>query len=192
MAGFLFARSDMARRKDPCLNTLRRGIGSARRVRYGGTMQHVTLNTGHNRHSPRSEVADHVIELMRPLCEPGCHDLPMGDGWQLQTTPGESGRLLLFTVQHYDEPVVICAVAGDKSAAAELWPILESFYLDLTDRAPHRGIDWESPKQPETTPWLAVVLVSLTKSDVDSLRDFERCLAWAWLERHGSADSLVG
>jgi len=30
--------------------------------------------------------ADHVIDLMRPLYEPGCHDLPMGDGWQLQTT----------------------------------------------------------------------------------------------------------
>ena len=144
-------------------------------------MHHITLNTGHSRQSPRSEVAEHVIDRMRPLCEPGCHDLPMGDGWQLQTTPGESGGLL-FTVQHYDEPVVMCCVAGNEVAAAEMWPVLESFYLDLTDRVPHSAAGWQAPKQPGSTPWLAIVLVSLTKSDVDSLRDFERCLAWAWLD----------
>ena len=77
----------------------------------------------------------------------------------------------------------MCCVAGDESAATEMWHILESFYLDLTDRVPHSVADWQAPKQPESTPWLAVVLVSLTKSDVDSLRDFERCLARTWLER---------
>ena len=86
----------------------------------------------------------------------------------------------------------MCCVAGDETATGEMWPILESFYLDLTDRAPHSAAGWQAPTQPESTPWLAVVLVSLTKSDVDSLRDFERCLAWTWLERNGSADSLAG
>ncbi len=134
---------------------------------------------------------DDVIEVMRPLCQGGLYGVPMGDGWHVQTTPGESGGLL-FTVQHYDEPIVMCAVAGDESAAAELWPVLESFYLDLTDGAPYRAIDWQPPTQPESTPWLAVVLVSLTDVSADWLGDFERCLAWAWLERHGSADSLAG
>ena len=38
-------------------------------------IMHYTLNTNHSRMSPRSEVADDVLETMRPLLTPGEHDL---------------------------------------------------------------------------------------------------------------------
>jgi hypothetical protein len=44
-----------------------------------------TLNTNHSRMSPRSEVADDVLETMRPLLTPGEHDLgemAAAQGWR--------------------------------------------------------------------------------------------------------------
>lgn len=38
-------------------------------------LHHYTLNTGHNRVSPHAEVADSVIQTMRPWLTPGEHNL---------------------------------------------------------------------------------------------------------------------
>jgi hypothetical protein len=151
-----------------------------------GDMLHLTLNTGYPRESPRSEVGDDVIEMMRPLCRPGTHPLPgaIGPDWTVQVASGEAGGLL-FMVFHNERSVVACGVAGDDVAADEMWPILERFYLDLTDQAPHRNADWQSPQRPASTPWCAVVMVTIDPSifaTADWLDDFERCLAWTWLE----------
>lgn len=77
-------------------------------------MHHLTLLTGHTRESPRSEVADHVIEAMRPWLAPGPH--------RLAQVPGGY------------------------------------------------------------SPWCAVALRLVAPATSDWLGDFERCLAWTYLE----------
>ena len=77
-----------------------------------GEMQHLTLNTGHSRRSPRCEVDDDVIEMMQPLCQPGSYALSIAPGWKVDILPGEAGGLL-FMVFHNERPVVACGVAGD-------------------------------------------------------------------------------
>lgn len=46
-------------------------------------MTHYTLNTGHSRESPRSEVRDNVIELCRGLLAPGEHPMPNDPAYTL-------------------------------------------------------------------------------------------------------------
>ena len=76
-----------------------------------------------------------------------------------------------------------CGVARDDTAADELWPILEQFYLDLTDRPPWSSANWATPSKPSETPWLVSILVAPPDvfAQAKWLSDVERCLAWAWL-----------
>ena len=163
------------------------------------------------RHSSREEMRDDVIETCRPWCAHGCHDLdakslheafrhgggPMlVPGWRLRSTQGERGSLL-FTLHRGEEPIVTCGVAPDKTAADEVWPVLQGMYLDLFDRGQQciatfermylQTADWELANKPESTPWLAVVLVAMSNVYVTEswIADFERCIAWAWLDESG-------
>ena len=107
----------------------------------------MTINTGCVRESCRSEVADDAIEMMRPYCQPGIHQLPAGPNWAMRVTAGETVGLF-FAVCWCEEPVVTCGVARDDAGADELWPVIERLYLDITDRAPFNAADWESPQRP--------------------------------------------
>ena len=145
-------------------------------------MIHVILNTGQVDVVLRADCSDQQIAEVRPFLTDGWHQLPH-DGWQLHSTPGVRSELL-FTVHHGDAPVMNCGVAPTDAAADALWPILERFYLDLTDRPPWSTANWAPPSRPEKTPWLVSVLVA--PPDVFGrakwLGDFERVMAWAWLE----------
>jgi hypothetical protein len=142
---------------------------------------HYTLNTGHTRASPRSEVGNEIITLMTPWLEPGEYDLPeQFPGHRVVVPLCEHG--FGFTVYGGKAPLVTCGVADTDQAAAEVWPALESMYLKITDRQPFAGAGSQAPKMPVYLPWLSVVLVFPSPA-VEWLGDFERCLAWAWLER---------
>ncbi len=147
-------------------------------------MQHYTLNTGHSRSSPRSEVRDDVIPIMAPLLEPGEHPVPwFGPDIRL-VVPGGADAWL-GTVYEWNVPLVTIGIAATAQQANEIWPALESLYLQLTDRPPFAGIDWRAPRQPERLPWVAAVIVGPMPAHVASMiGDFERCLAWAWVEAH--------
>jgi hypothetical protein len=142
---------------------------------------HYTLNTGHTRASPRAEVADDILDLLRPLTAPGDHPVPRTPGYRVVVP--ETGGGIVFTVYRHDVPLVTCGVADTPEASAELWPILERFYLGLTDSGPLASVGFSAPHQPEGLPWLAVVLVS--PQVPPWVADLERCMAWAFLSGAG-------
>ena len=145
-------------------------------------LTHYTLNTGHSRESPRSEVGDDTIELCRKWTVPGDFELPpQFPGWRLKVTI-EGGLLATLTCERM--PVATLGVANTAEVADKLWPALESFYHTITDLPIHRSADWQPAKQPPMLPWLSVILID--PSDIYTratwLGDFERCMAWAWVE----------
>lgn len=54
------------------------------------TIQHYTIESGHCRESPRSEVSDAAIAALRPLMVDGERDLPGPAGYRLRVTIAHS------------------------------------------------------------------------------------------------------
>ena len=146
-------------------------------------MLHLTLNTGHVCRSPRSKVRVGMVEKLRPFCRPGRHVLPDHRDWTMQLAGGLAGGLF-FTVFDAVQPAVSCGVAGNDGAADEIWPVLKGFYLDLTEKTPICEADWRLPQRPTATPWCArvVIVPDAIYETLDWLLDFERGIAWTWLE----------
>lgn len=146
-------------------------------------MIHLTLNTGHVRHSPRDEVASDVIAAMIPLTQPGSYDLgTFGlalQGWRLEVPACPAGYYA--TLYGGSMPVLSLAVARTTEDADIVWPALERSYRQVTDLPGSRGADFEAPYRPNRLPWLAVALLFPLACPAWA-GDFERCLAWAWLE----------
>ena len=145
-------------------------------------MIHYTLNTGHIRMSPRSEVADDIIDVLRPIVEEGEHIIrgilvvvPHTDhGFVATIYADPDGRVPLCTI----------GVADTIHAEEEIWPCLEDMYLRITDGGIMARAGFQSPRKPTSLPWLAVVLhgALVRPETMEWLGDMERCLAWAWLE----------
>jgi hypothetical protein len=147
-------------------------------------MLHLTINTGRLRELSRDEFTDDDITILRPFCQPGAYQLPNGPDWAVDVSLFDDVGFL-FTVKHSKEPIVICGVAGDDVAADVLWPILECLYLELADQARRSAANLQPPIPPASTPWCAVAVVgpAAIHTAADWLSEFERCLAWAWLDR---------
>lgn len=151
------------------------------RIRH---IEHLTLQTGHQRRSYRDEVGDDIIAMLRPLLErvaagervevPGAVE-PRGC-----TMTGAIGRSrsLLLTVSGpaYEgrsetpilPPLATIGIAPDSLASAALWREWRGGERD--DRTPR-------------APWCAVDLwpgLALHPGAAEWLGDYERCCAWAW------------
>ncbi len=151
-------------------------------------LNHYTLITGHGRLTDRSEVADDVIEALRPIVVNDGGDLPGGLG--LVVTPSESAGGWVFTVYHASTPLVTCGLAITPEAAGEVWPC-------LLEVGKVTGLPI-LPRQPPV-PWLSVaILPGLNLFGMEMwewLGDLERCIAWTLIDASvcvGSAMSLVG
>lgn len=142
-------------------------------------IRHLTLDTGHQRDSHRHEVADHVVELLRPLLDRAVagERVPVpGDvqpaGCTLTAARGRD-RALLVTVSGPPPdhaPLVTLGVAPSSLASAELWR--EWIGTERDDRTP-------------APPWCVVRLypgLALHPEAAHWLGDLERCVAWAWIE----------
>jgi hypothetical protein len=142
------------------------------------SIYHVTLQTGYTRRSYRQDVSDGTIARLRPLVgADGEYAIPGIDGRRLWVT--RTGRLLLATVLA-DTAICTLAVADRSVGADRLWEMIHEKTRAATD-----------PARPPLAPWCAARLepgfVSCTDETV-WLADFERCLAWSFLEslpRHG-------
>lgn len=155
-------------------------------------MIHYTLNTGHTRVSPRSEVSDDVIAMLQPmfagLPELGEHLIPNTDLW-VSPTVGSPRRGLMLApiyrktggIHHNVAWVGVC----DKPSDTDAWDCIERLYLGLTDEGQLAAADLAPPRKPASTPWCAVILDTHSAKNIeqmDWLGDFERCLAWAYLD----------
>lgn len=147
-------------------------------------LQHYTVPTGHTRQCSRSEVPPQVMDQLRPLLKTGRHKMPITGGYTLLVSV--DGHCLLATVFCGERPCVSIGVAPDADASAKLWPIVERGYLEALDAIkmqPGQDAAARHPLPPNGVPWCAAYLVLATPSEAYWIADFERCLAWSWIEK---------
>lgn len=139
---------------------------------------HVTLNTGHGRRSPRSEVDAGALRLVADHLERAIEadsPLPGNTGCQLMATA--SGPWLIATVMSGDAPLVTIGVAPRSRGAGRLWAMLHDSRIDLMT----------NPADVPRPPWCAARLEPGLAAYPDTagwLGDYERLIAWAWLDMH--------
>lgn len=138
-------------------------------------IEHMTLTTGHTRSSPRSEVADDVVEILKPLVASGVGVL--GDtGWSFGIMYGHGS--CCFIIFHGSHRIATCYVAWTPEGTAAVWPLAAS----LADKT---GAD-TPPGPPGRVPWLAVILMpevmNVSLDIIMEAGDLERCIAWTVIE----------
>ena len=145
-------------------------------------MMYYTLNTGHSRVSPRSEIGADVLPRMAPLLAAGEHDLgelaEVFAGYRLVVPHCEAGYFA--KLYRGDRPLLSLAVAATADEAV-VWPALEGLYLRLTELPGLHAADSQAPRRPGSLPWVAVALADPLAVPFWA-GDFERCLAWAFVQ----------
>jgi len=151
-------------------------------------IRHVTLTTGHVRDSCRHEISDEALAACRDLlrqilaAEGALAKIPGVGDYHLSGTA--AAACLVCTVWSGAPSVCIATiwVAAHSRCGARLW------------RELHR---WgETPVVTDPTccppePWIAVALDTGIVQHPEAahwLGDFERCLAWAWVEMEKSSN----
>lgn len=145
-------------------------------------LHHVTLTTGHLSLSNRSSTSDGVIQKLSPwlgdaLSHGGTYPLPspLGDAGYKAALSVVHGALLCTLCFGAKEHLLTFGVAVDGCQAGEFWALL---------CANHGSV--EALKAP-ALPWCAVALHPALNDHLDAAKwagDFERCLAWTWIERN--------
>jgi hypothetical protein len=133
---------------------------------------HVTLQTGQSNRSYRQDVSDATIAALRPLVRAdGQYDIPKIEGRKLWVT--RTGRLILATIVA-ESPICTLAIADRSVGAEKLWQMIHEKAKAVTD-----------PARPPPAPWCAMRLepgLAACRDDATWLADFQRCLAWTFLE----------
>lgn len=114
-----------------------------------------------------------IVSMMLELCETGIHELPL-EGCTIQSV--ESNGKLHCNIMDGIKPLCSIFVAANDKAADELWPMVDSLYLDVSETVKYRACNWASPKQPSRAPWCAII--KLVRSDLcDDAMKIASCMA---------------
>ena len=163
-----------------------RARGKGGRLDY---LNHVTLNTGHVRRSPRSEVSDEIlVELAPALARArvwGRAKLPNFPGYFVSVDQEWIGGSA-FTLSKRRLPVVRCVVATDTASAwqGRAWLVAQGAVAAQHVELPWLGV-WLTPDMLDA---LKVLGVWLTPDMLDALKvldwldDVQRSIAWAILD----------
>lgn len=159
-------------------------------------LHHLTLPTGHDRLSPRSEVSAGTLRALAPILREAGGEIPgIGGGHRVRITRAQG--CAVYTVDCAPPrpdvprpPLVTCWLAASPEGAAAAWADAERLYLALSEATgplgrAQRDLGTEWPAQPAELPWLAVLTLpglAFAPAAAQWLGDFERCLAWALLE----------
>jgi len=132
------------------------------------SLHHITLDTGHVRQSPRSEVSDAAVTLVRQQIEEALAGMSpeIQPGYVLRVSAADGGMVATVATSALG-PLCTLTVASDARLSRALWDMLEA----------------DAP--PPEPPWCAVRLYPALEADLDAalwLGDFSRVAAWAWLE----------
>lgn len=159
-------------------------------------IDHITLDTGHVRRSPRHEVGAEALAAMRDsLADTLAHPhertpLPAMAGYSYSAS-AEDGSLMvtIWGTLHPavgppsigPAPVVTFGVARAGGDAAGLWRLLHGARGGMAAAPYVTRVDQAPP-----APWLAARLEAgstlIPAGDLLWMADFERVTAWAWLE----------
>ena len=139
-------------------------------------LAHITLDTGHVRwDSPRAEVGDAAIAYLMPRLDGGIAT-EIYDGYVMRVAVEnrDAGVLVVELLTPDGRDLVRLTVVTAEPAAAAAWASLRA-------TAPARD------QLPETVPapWCAVRGrrgVAADPASAHWLGDFERCVAWSWIE----------
>lgn len=155
-------------------------------------INHLTLSTGHISRTIREDIGDEVIDLLKPWLNNAIESgekmpLPVAELSHFAASAYiESGGLVVTVfaptgphetgkpAKNTEMPLVTFAIAI-RSRHRPLWDIMIANCDNLKD-----GL-----KMPDM-PWIAVNLYETSVLYPDSLAwlgDFERCVAWTWLEK---------
>lgn len=158
--------------------------------RHDGDLAHLTLNTGHTRPSPRAEVGDGTIAMLRPLVDAGGGILPVPFAMYRLTVVVDDGEpdCAIFTVQRADNdlPLVTCFCHWGPGDGARFWAVVGTQLDTIRQGFPRGALPDRLPRRPRASPWLAVLVWPTALRDPEALGwlgDFERCVAWALIER---------
>jgi hypothetical protein len=142
-------------------------------------IRHITLTTGHTRDSFAGEISPEAIEVCTALIDQMIvGKRPPIPGFQSFRISGVSyGRCFVATVWSGNEPIVTIGIANHSRCGAETWRALhKSAALPCAT---------QSDEYPQA-PWCAARLEPHCMFYPDAMNwlgDFERCLAWAFLEK---------
>lgn len=149
----------------------------------GRFVRHITIETGHERDSPRSEVGDGMIALLtlwidRALAGERVPIERVDPPCLLTMTAHGKCATATIVLAESGDPLVDLAIGAHSRCGAALW---RSLHADAAGNAA-TSADRVPPE-----PWLAVRLhqsgLVFAPMTAEWLGDFERCLAWAWIER---------
>jgi hypothetical protein len=156
---------------------------------------HVTLNTGHSCPQARDSVSADVAEMMAKLIQAGLEsggwtNLDFdGAAWPVHVEVIDSALLAGIFLPSADvrreNPVAAIGVSVKPFAGVKVWHRLRAHATDL---------DASASALPPSTPWIAASLDTSTPASVGSVKDlaaffslmgwlgdFERCLAWGFV-----------
>lgn len=139
-------------------------------------IEHITLATGHSRASPRSEVRNDIVGMIRPVVQAGGG--PLWDtGFGVLMVETRHGGWV-YDLSHGGVEAVRCYLAKSQTAAEALW-----------SRALAEAEMPVKAERPTTRPWLAasllpegLMLLQKTPDLMLEFGDLERCVAWTILE----------
>ena len=140
-------------------------------------IEHITINTGAARMSPRSEVADASIALIRAALA-GDGRLSV-TGWRVVRLPTPPAGAI-YDLHHDDAGhVARCWLCLDAAASDAMWEAATAVAPDERARV----------NRPRGTPWLAATVLPdamprlvLQPQLLGQAGDLERCVAWAIIE----------
>lgn len=149
-------------------------------------INHITISTGHIARTSRADVGDDVIDLLAPwlnkMINTGVVDPFPVDGMGNYSAKAYTHAGGLFmTVYNGDVPLVTFAVAKRSRQSKPVWDRLLKSFQHITDI-----------KVPPV-PWCAVAVhgtsILVDQEALSWLGDFERCVAWTWIENTGFTQS---
>ena len=156
------------------------------------SITHITLSTGHARSSPRSEVADSTLDLLRPWLDEVVKSgnklaLPVPDLCHFAASATVEAGALVCTLWAPNGP----HEPGKPAASAGL-PMVT---FGVTQVGQDGSGVWDALKgafgaspaaQKPVEPWCGVSLhpsILAYPYDISWFGDFERCVAWAWITK---------
>ena len=143
----------------------------------GKYLNHITLTTGDIRRSYRDEVSDDIVSKCRDLLASalrGATPIPNVEPACTMQATGTAKGLLVTVYGPERAPLLTMAVARHSQAGSKLWRM-------MIETATTPIVPLDCPPEP----WCAARLeIGITRHMAAShwLGDFERVLAWTWLD----------
>jgi len=145
-------------------------------------LNHITLSTGHLARTSRADVTDDTVKALKPWLQAALDYVdpyplpgPLGvrDGFVMSAST-QDGALICHVGHVEAGPLVTFGVAARSRQSGELWAWLAAQYGSA-----------DALVAP-SVPWCAVALHAGFMQQAGAaawIGDFERCVAWTWLER---------